>query len=104
MTLAKKGIRVVALIRAVRSAGEIVPGDKVQILHEQPATYVGPAAVEDGIQMHKFWLFDGMEVPLEVPALTAALTTSLVTTPQPVSVGRPPGLMDVKMTGDFCTR
>ena len=104
MALAKKGIRVVALIKAVRSAGEIVPGDKVQMLHEQPATYVGPTAVEDGIQMHKFRLFDGMEISLEVPALTAALAISKMTAPQPVSVGKSPGHMDVKITGNFCAR
>jgi len=36
---------------------------------ERPATYIGPSAVEDGIQMHGFRLFDGTEVIMEVPVL-----------------------------------
>ena len=66
--ISKKGARIVKLIKAVRGAGTIVPGNKVLIPEEQPATYMGPV-MDGGIQMHEFRLFDGMEVVLEVPAL-----------------------------------
>jgi hypothetical protein len=58
MALTKKCTRIVELVRAVRLAGEIAPGDKVQMPHEQPATYIGPV-MEDEIQMHEFRLFAG---------------------------------------------
>jgi len=71
--LSEKGFRIVALIRAVRSVGLIQPGGKIQLPHEKPATYIGPAGVEGSIQMHEFRLFDGMKVIMEVPVLTAAM-------------------------------
>jgi len=66
--ISEKGIRVVKLIKAVRAAGAIVPGARVAMPDEQPATYTGPV-MDGGIQMHAFRLFDGMEVVLEVPLL-----------------------------------
>ena len=70
LTISEKGKRIVQLIKSVRAAGVLVPGDKVQMPDERPAAYIGPSAVEDGIQMHEFRLFDGTEVVLEVPALS----------------------------------
>ena len=69
LSISEKGKRIVKLIKSVRTAGVLVPGDKVQMPDERPATYIGPSAVEDGIQMHGFRLFDGTEVVMEVPAL-----------------------------------
>jgi hypothetical protein len=69
LSISEKGKRIVKLIKSVRAAGALVPGDKVQMLDERPAAYIGPSAVEDGIQMHAFRLFDGTEVIMEVPAL-----------------------------------
>ncbi len=80
--LSKKGVRVVALIRAVRAAGVVQPGGKIRMPGEAPATYIGPAGVEDGIQMHTFRLFDGSEIVLEVPALTAAMQAPKAAAPQ----------------------
>ena len=68
ISISEKGKRVAQLIKAVRAAGVIVPGAKVLMPDERPATYTGP--VMDGdIQMHEFHLFDGTEIVLEVPAL-----------------------------------
>ena len=69
LSISEKGKRIVKLIKSVRAAGVLVPGDKVQMPDERPAAYIGPSAVEDGIQMHEFRLFDGTEVIMEVPAL-----------------------------------
>ena len=69
LSISEKGKRIVKLIKSVRAAGVLMPGDKVQMPDERPAAYIGPAAVEDGIQMHEFRLFDGTEVILEVPTL-----------------------------------
>ena len=69
LSISEKGKRIVKLIKSVRAAGALVPGDKVQMPGERPATYIGPSAVEDGIQMHAFRLFDGTEVVMEVPTL-----------------------------------
>ena len=69
LSISEKGKRIVKLIKSVRAAGVLVPGDKVQMPDERPATYIGPSAVEDGIQMHGFRLFDGTEVIMEVPML-----------------------------------
>ena len=69
--------RVVNLIKAVREIGAILPGDKVRMIGEKPAIYVG--AIElgdiqvDYIQMHAFRLFDGLQVVLEVPSLNRSL-------------------------------
>ena len=68
ISISEKGKRVVQLIKAVRAAGEIVPGAKVLMPDERPATYIGPV-MDDGIQMHEFRLFDGTEIVLEMPAL-----------------------------------
>ena len=67
-TISEKGKRVVQLIKAVKAAGVLVPGDKVLMLDERSATYIGPV-MEGGFQMHKFRLFDGTEIVFEVPAL-----------------------------------
>ena len=69
LSISEKGKRIVKLIKSVRAAGVLVPGDKVQMPDEGPAAYIGPSAVEDGIQMHEFRLFDGTEVVMEVPVL-----------------------------------
>lgn len=68
LTISEKGKRVVQLIKAVKATGVLVPGNKVLMPYERPATYIGPVT-EGGIQMHEFRLFDGTEVVLEVPAL-----------------------------------
>ena len=68
ISISEKGKRIVQLIKAVRAAGEIVPGAKVLMPDERPAAYIGPV-MDGGIQMHEFRLFDGTEVVLEVPAL-----------------------------------
>jgi len=70
-TLTKKARRILALIEAVQAAGNIQPGATLRLPGEKPATYVGPGDVEDGIQMHVFRLHDGLEIPMEVPALNA---------------------------------
>ena len=69
LSISEKGKRIVQLIKAVRAAGVIVPGSKILMPDERPAAYIGPSAVEDGIQMHEFRLFDGTEVVMEVPVL-----------------------------------
>ena len=68
LSISEKGKRVVKLIKAVKAAGVLVPGNKVLMTDERSATYLGPV-MEGGIQMHEFRLFDGTEVVLEVPAL-----------------------------------
>ena len=68
LSISEKGKRIVQLIKAVRAAGEIVPGAKVLMPDKRPAAYIGPV-MDGGIQMHEFRLFDGTEVALEVPAL-----------------------------------
>ena len=68
LSISEKGKRIVQLIKAVKAAGALVPGNKVLLLDERPATYIGPV-MEGGVQMHEFRLFDGTEVVLEVPAL-----------------------------------
>ena len=68
LSISEKGKRIIQLIKAVRVAGEIVPGAKVLMPDERPAAYIG-LVMDGGIQMHEFHLFDGMEVVLEVPAL-----------------------------------
>jgi len=71
--LTAKGKRVVQLFRAIRSAGVFPPGTKIPMADEEPATYIGPADVQDGVQMHEFHLHDGTEVLLEVEVLTEAM-------------------------------
>ena len=72
-----EGKRVVNLIKAVRLVNFILPGDKIKLIGELPATYLG--AVEEGdlqgdyIQMHTFRLWDGVQVVLEVPSLNRIL-------------------------------
>lgn len=68
LSISEKGKRIVQLIKAVRAAGVLVPGNKVLMSDERPATYIGPV-MEDGNQMHEFRLFDGTEIVFEVPAL-----------------------------------
>ena len=86
ISISEKGKRIVQLIKAVRAAGEIVPGAKVLMADERPAAYIG-SVMDGGIQMHKFQLLDGTEVVLEVPALNpkpgqvALLVTCEVTEP-----------------------
>lgn len=64
MSITMKGVRALALIRALRAAGSMAPGAQLPMPHERPATYVGPA----GGDMHTFRLSDGTEVVLEVAA------------------------------------
>jgi len=72
-----EGKRVVNLIKAVREIGALLPGDKVKLIGEKPATYLG--AIEEGdiqidyIQLHAFRLFDGMQIVLEAPSLNKSL-------------------------------
>ena len=69
LSISEKGKRIVKLIKSIRAAGALVPGDTVWMPDERPAAFIGPSAVEDGIQMHEFRLFDGTEVVMEVPVL-----------------------------------
>jgi hypothetical protein len=76
-SLTPLGQRVLNLVRSVRQLGSILPGEKVKVLGEKPATYLG--AVEIGefpteyIQMHIFRLWDGLPVILEAPTLNRIL-------------------------------
>ena len=54
LSISEKGKRIVKLSKSVQAAGVLMPGDKVRMPGERPATYIGPSAVEDGIQMHAF--------------------------------------------------
>jgi hypothetical protein len=69
--------RAVNLIKAVRGISAILPGDRIKMIGEKPATYVG--AIEEGdiqvdyIQLHIFELFDGLQVILEAPSLNRSL-------------------------------
>jgi hypothetical protein len=72
-----QGQRIINLIRAVRQIGTILPGDKVDMVGEKPATYLG--SIEEGdiqvdyLQIHTFELFDGVQVVLESPSLNRGL-------------------------------
>jgi hypothetical protein len=68
LSISEKGRRIVQLIKAVRAAGEIVPGAKVLMPEERPAASIG-TVMDGAIQMQEFHLFDGTEVVLEVPVL-----------------------------------
>ena len=68
LSISEKGKRVIQLIKVVKAVGVLVPGNKVLMPDERPAAYIGPV-MEDGIQMHEFRLFDGMEIVFEAPAL-----------------------------------
>lgn len=69
--------RVVNLINAVRQVGAILPGDRIKMVSEKPATYIG--SIEEGdiqvdyIQLHMFELFDGLQVFLEIPSFNRTL-------------------------------
>jgi hypothetical protein len=69
--------RIINLIRAVRKIATLLPGDKIKLAGEEPATYVG--AIEEGdiqidyIQLHTFTLCDGVQVVLEAPSLNRSL-------------------------------
>ena len=78
--ISEKGARVVQLIRAVKAAGAMMPGDQVRMPGEKPATYLGPV-MERGLQMHGFRLFDGTEIVMEAPALNRPLEPNVL---QPV--------------------
>ena len=72
-----QGKRIVNLIKAVRQAGALLPGDNVEMPGEGSATYLG--VIEEGdiqmdyIQIHTFVLSDGMQVALEIPSLNRSL-------------------------------
>jgi hypothetical protein len=71
------GKRLVNLVKAVRQINFILPGDKIKLIGERPATYLG--AIESGdllndyLQMHIFKLYDGLHVVLEAPSLNRYL-------------------------------
>jgi hypothetical protein len=71
------GKRVLNLIKAVRLIGALLPGDKVSLAGEKPATYTGAIEVgdiqTDYLQMHTFRLSDGLQVVLEIPSLNRHL-------------------------------
>jgi hypothetical protein len=71
------GKRVVNLINAVREISAIFPGDRIKMIGEKPAIYLGAIEVGDiqvdYIQMHAFQLFDGLLVVLQVPFLNRRL-------------------------------
>jgi hypothetical protein len=72
-----KAQRILNLIRALRELNSILPGDKVKLPGEKPATYLG--ALEAGDiqvdyhQIHIFEFFDGTQVALELPYLNRTL-------------------------------
>ena len=68
LCITEKGARIVKLIKAVRAAGTILPGNKVRMPEERSAMDIGPV-MDGGVQMGAFRLFDGMEVSLEILAL-----------------------------------
>ena len=69
--------RVASLIRAIKRGGTLLPGDRLPLTTEKPATYLG--TVETGdirqeyIQLHLFRLHDGLQVILESPNLNRSL-------------------------------
>jgi hypothetical protein len=71
------GRRVLNLVRAVRQIAGILPGEKINILGEKPATYLGAIEFgdfqEDYYQVHIFCLHDGALVGLETPNLNRTL-------------------------------
>ncbi len=69
----KKGKYVVALIKAVQTVTTIAAGEKIRIPGYEPATYLGPSSIQDGIQMHGFRLPDGTILELESDRLTDAI-------------------------------
>jgi hypothetical protein len=77
VNLTPAGKRVYQLIKAVREISTILPGEKLPLPAEKPATYVG--AIEEGdlqidyCQMHVFRLCDGLLVILEAPSLNRSL-------------------------------
>jgi hypothetical protein len=52
-SISEKGRRIVQLIKAVRPAGEIVPGAKVLMPDERPAAYIGQV-MDGATQMQEF--------------------------------------------------
>jgi hypothetical protein len=72
-----EGQRIINLIRAVRQIGTILPGDKVEMIGEKPATYLGSLETGDiqvdYLQIHTFQLSDGVQVVLECPSLNRTL-------------------------------
>jgi hypothetical protein len=73
LTFTKKGNYVVALIKAMRTVAAIPVDGKIDVPGYEPAIYLGPSAIEDGIQMHGFRLPDGTDLALESHRLTNAI-------------------------------
>jgi len=69
--------RLINLVNAVREIAAILPGDRVKMISEKPALYIGAIEVGDiqvdYIQMHIFRRFDGSQVVLQVPSLNRNL-------------------------------
>jgi hypothetical protein len=69
--------RFVNLIKAVRDSVALLPGDRIEVSGEKPATYIG--AIEMGdiqvdyLQLHAFRLWDGIHVILAAPSLNRSL-------------------------------
>jgi hypothetical protein len=79
-----QGQRIINLIHSVRQIGFILPGEKVEMIGEKPATYLG--SIEEGdiqvdyLQIHKFELSDCVQVVLENTSLNRSLGKLLYTT------------------------
>lgn len=73
LTFTKKGMYVVALIKAIKEVVTIPVGGKVIVPGYEPAIYLGPAAMDGDIQMHGFRLPDGTDLELESDRLTDAV-------------------------------
>jgi hypothetical protein len=75
------GKRVYHLVKAVREMSSILPGERVLMTGERPATYVGAIEVGDEqfdyLQMHAFRLHDGLHVVLAVQSLNRRLSRLL---------------------------
>jgi hypothetical protein len=72
-----EGKRFQYLIRSLREMGAIFPGDRVRMIDEAPAIYLGSIEAgdlqTDYLQLHVFRLSDGIQVILYVPALNRIL-------------------------------
>lgn len=72
----QKGRYVLALIKTVEKAVNIPVGGKLEIPGYEPAIYLGPSSIEEGIQFHGFRMPDGTLLELESDRLTDAITVS----------------------------
>lgn len=69
--------RLQRLIQSIRDLAEIFPGDKIRMIGESPATYLGSIEAgdlqTDYLQLHVFRLSDGIMVIMYIPTLNRSL-------------------------------